>query len=267
MREQERIFVGGTQGAGKTYAWLTIARACPKNKFYVIDPDDGVRRAWRNEFPDVNNIEYYFTNTWFSKSVKDMLVEPIKDEPNCFRAGVSDAWKTIAPKIKMGDWVIVEMMSNLWELASSGFINEAFEKGTSEWFIEVRKKIGESKKPLMDGLRDWPVINKMHNDDFINQICYNSLAHVFMTTSVTAPSELEDKETKDFYADNMVRFGGQKGNVYRAQTMLLFQAMGKGVERKYYMSTVVKDRARKWIDKVEVFDFYSQYLCDVAGWE
>ena len=58
MTLQERILVAGVPGVGKTYSWLTIARALPKSKFYVIDPDDGVRRVWYNEFPDVKNVEY-----------------------------------------------------------------------------------------------------------------------------------------------------------------------------------------------------------------
>jgi len=70
---RERIMLGGVPGTGKTYAWATMARMLSENKFYVIDPDDGVRRVLyevnektkERTFPDLSNIEYYFTQKWY----------------------------------------------------------------------------------------------------------------------------------------------------------------------------------------------------------
>lgn len=275
MREQERIFLGGVMGSGKTYSCLSIAKAMPKSRFFWIDPDDGVRRSWYKEFPDVKNIEYYFTPRWYTKSVSDLSVAPIQGQPKgckCFTGGIADAWDDIKKKKPIADdFIIIEMMKNIWQLTSSGFIGAVFEEGTSKWFIEARKSIGKSGRPLQDGLKDWPVINKMHNDDFINDICYNNPSHVILTTSVATAPDREDPETREFYKDAPIRFEGQKDNPYRMHTMLWMQQTGKVTgdvdNRKYYMSTVVKDRARQWIDSVELFDFYQQYLVDIAGWE
>ena len=116
---QERILVGGSAGVGKTYSWLTIARNCPKNKFYVIDPDDGVRRVAyevdeedNRVFPDLSNIVYYNTPTWYSSDAEAYAklpsAKPIADSNMpCYRSGVADAWKLIKPKLKADDWVIV----------------------------------------------------------------------------------------------------------------------------------------------------------------
>ncbi|GAH11286.1 unnamed protein product, partial [marine sediment metagenome] len=118
MPLQERLLVGGAEGSGKTYAYMTIARALPEHKFYIIDPDDGVRRVWYPEFPDVNNIEYYFTPKWFAvdyetfdkKGAQLTKLEDGSGRKNIFKTGVVDAWTTIKPKLKPGDWVIVEHM-------------------------------------------------------------------------------------------------------------------------------------------------------------
>jgi len=268
MPLKERILVGGVPGVGKTYSWLTIARMLPEHRFYVIDPDDGVRRVWYSEFPDAQNIEYYFTPTWFTKTSTDTPSVNNLEE-NCYLGGVADAFKTIKPKLKPDDWLVIEMLGNLWSIVQGAFVAEVFQKDVGQYFLEVRKRTKEGATRL-DGLRgwtDWTVINRMHNDDFIVPACFETPCHVFMTTSITAGAPTgEDAELKAFYGDSMIRFDGQKHNPFRAQTMLILTAEGKGDKREYFMSTYLKDRGRPHLTKVKLLDFALQYLCEVAEW-
>ena len=275
MQLQERILVGGTEGTGKTYAWLTIARAMPEVKFYVIDPDDGVRRVWYSEFPEVTNIEYYFTPKWFNTdyeaySKQGPKATRVDDERPAYRSGVADAWKLIQPKVKAGDWVIIEHLHLLWSSVQDTFADEVFSKSIGEYFLEKRKAMKEGGKKLeaMEGWTDWTVINKMHNDDFMIKICFDNPAHVFMTTSTSLSSHgtKEDADIKAFYGDSTIRFEGQKHNVFRAQTKLIMKQSGRSKDRKYVMSTFTKDRGRPWLEEEEWIDFYYQYLAAVAGW-
>ena len=141
---QERILVGGAQGSGKTYAFLTIARACPDNMFYIIDPDDGVRRVWYPEFPDVKNVEYYLTPKWFTTDYEAFSKKPIIDKNNdgwdipTFKSGTADAWATIKPKLKPGDWVVVEHLHLLWANVQDAFSNEVFDNSIGNFFLERR---------------------------------------------------------------------------------------------------------------------------------
>lgn len=275
---QERILVGGTEGTGKTYAWLTIARAFPNNKIYVIDPDDGVRRVWYNEFPEVNNIEYYFTPKWFTKDFESFTKSPqiikLEDGSNrkgIFKAGVADAWKTVQPKIKEGDWVIVEHLHLLWAAVQDSFADEVFDKNIGQYFLERRKIMKEGAKKLeaLEGWTDWSVMNKMHNDDFIIKVCYDNPGHVFMTTSTTMTqpgAKGEDAALKAFYGESTIRFEGQKHNVFRVQTKLIMKQEGRGKDRKFIMSTFTKDRGREWLNECEWSDFYYQYLIPIGGW-
>lgn len=275
---QERIEVGGSEGAGKTYAWLTIARACPDNKFYVIDPDDGVRRVWYSEFAEVKNIEYYFTPNWFHKSYESYKNKPTHDVLNdgsgrkgIFKSGIADAWKIIKPKLKDGDWVIVEHMHMVWNSAQEMFADEVFNKNIGDYFLEKRKLMREGSKRLeaLEGWTDWNVVNKMHNADFVNDICFDCPAHIFMTTSTSMvqPGTKEDQDIKAFYGDSSIRFEGQKHVVFRVQTKLIFKQVGRGMDRKYFYNTFLKDRGRVHVEEEELSDFFYQYLVSVAGWE
>jgi len=268
---RERILVGGVPGTGKTYAWLTIARNNPDSMFYVIDPDDSVRRVWFSEFPEVKNVEYYFTPKWYYDGMaKVPSMRPIKGDPNCFMSGVADAWRTIKPKLKQGDWIIVEHMHLIWNAVIDSFADEVFNKEIGQYFLEARKNTPDNVRRLdaLKGWTDWNVINKLHNDDFIIPVCFENEAHVFMTTSVSINnSDTEAADLKAFYGDTKLRYDGQKHTPYRSQTMMMFKQSGSGQNRRYIMSTFQKDRGREWLEDVEWGDFFFEYLVAVAGWE
>jgi len=278
MDLQERILLGGVPGVGKTYATLTIARMLftsgnihvPPKKMYIIDPDDGVRRVWFNEFPEVENIEYYFTPRWYtSGSEKVPEIQVIDKARHCYTGGIADVWKTIHPKLKSGDWLSVEHLGNIWGLAQGGFADEVFSKDIGQYFLEARKQMAPGGKKLeaLKGWTDWTVINKLHNDDFMIPVCYDNPAHVIMTTSISIvdANAKEEAEIKAAYGETNIRLEGQKHNPFRAQTILMLLAHGSGDKRKYTMSTLLKDRGRPWMDKVELFDFAYQYLVEIAG--
>lgn len=256
---RERILVGGSPGSGKSTGWLTIARMLPQHTFHVIDPDDGVLRVWKSEFPDVENINYYFTPTWYDK-MTEYEVGHI--------GGVKECFEDLRKRVKPDDWIVPEMLGNLWSLAQSGFIGRVFKEDIDEYYIRARLELEQGAKRLeaLKGWIDWNVINKMHNDAFMIPLCYQLPCHVYMTTSIsiTSPGEAsrEEAEQKAFYGDSLIRIDGQKHNIFRAQTILLFTRRRDG----WYMSTFIKDRGRKFIENELIFDFATQYLLGAAGW-
>ena len=171
----------------------------PDVTFHCIDPDLSVLRLWEDEFPDVKNLRYYFTPTWFGK------VESV--EPNIWKGGVAECWQLLKQGIKPNDWVIVEMLDSLWELAQSGFVAEIFNKGIGEYFMEARKEMQESSSSRLETFRGadgWIVIKKNHNDDVINDICYRSLVNVYMTTTYKIVTEkAAAKESADMFYQNL----------------------------------------------------------------
>jgi len=279
MPLQERILVAGAPGTGKTFGWACLARAMPQHKFYVIDPDDGVRRVLYETdedgnriFVNLSNIEYYLTPKWFTSGVENIgKVNALSDpELKAFQGGVADAWKVIKTKVKPDDWIVVEHLGNIWGRVQDGFADEVFEKDIGQYFLESRKKMRAGAKRLdaLEGWTDWSVINKLHNDDFIIPICFENPAHVYMTTafSTVDPKAKEEAAIKAFYGDTSIRLEGQKHNPFRAQTILFFKATGSKDDRKFFMNTFLKDRGRPWVSEQELNDFYFDYLVSIAGW-
>jgi hypothetical protein len=271
-RLQERILLAGIAGCGKTYGWLTIAQTFPDSKFYVIDPDDGVRRVWFNEFPEVNNIEYYNAPRWYTDGSEKLgKIITIDKSRNCYMAGIADAWKVIKPKLKTGDWVIVEHLGNIWNRVQEGFADEVFSKDIGQYFLEVRKEMKPGGKRLdaLEGWTDWQVINKLYGDDFIIPLCFENPAHLLLTSavSVTSSGSREDEGTKAVYGESRIRIEGQKSNIFRVQSILLMTSDGKGKQGRHWFSTFLKDRGRDWVERKEWSNFAIDYLMDVAKWE
>ena len=263
MPSYERIIVAGAPGSSKTHSWLTIAEALPNSMFYVFDPEDGVERIRAASFPQVKNICYYFTPFWFRK------LEQIGERR--WFGGVSEATSKIKQDVKPNDWVIVESLPSMWDTAQSGFVGAIWDKGIGEYFLERRKTMenaGAKSKRLeaFDGWRDWGVIKKMHNDDFIIPICFQLPVHSYMTSSLSVTTmgekEKEDPDIRGFYGDSLVRVDGEKRNVFRVQTILIFYGNKK---TGWSYSTFVKDRGnREWKDKAPLVNFAAQYLGGVA---
>lgn len=271
----ERIMAGGGPGVGKTKAWLDIAASVPEATFHVIDPDDGVKRVWRTkDFADVKNVKYYFTPKWFTEDLAQFEKGPKlnkQSEPNCWTAGVADAWASIKKDLKKGDWVVVEHLQLLWDLVQSTFSNEVFGKSVGVYFLEARKALKDNAKRLdaLQGWIDWPVINRMHNDDFVIPVCFDEpMHHVYMTTSLSMSdgNMKEDVDIAAFYGDTKIRLEGQKRNPFRMQSIILFKQTGRGKDTRYLMNTFIKDRGRDWMTEKPWNDFYFNYLVDIAGW-
>lgn len=261
MAIRERICVIGAPGTGKTYQWLNIAQALPKATFHVIDPDDGVERVRVAEFPDLKNINYYFTPSWFED------LKPIGDRR--WEGGVDKAAQKILREHKEGDWIILEHMGAQWDMVQSAFTDEVFEKDIGKYFLERRKAQSprSSRVEAFDGWKDWVVIKKLHNEDYIDKMCYRTKAHLYITSSFSMTTDRmasrEDPELQEFYVGTRIRIDGEKRLPFKVHTILLFTG---NKETGWKMSTFQKERGRRWLKGVSLNNLYVQYLGMVAGW-
>ena len=152
MPSYERIIAAGAPGSSKTHSWLTIAEALPNSTFHVFDPEDGAERIRAASFPHVKNICYYSTPFWFKK------LEHIGEKG--WFGGVSESFSKVRQEVKPGDWVVVESLPSIWDIAQSGFVGAVWDKGIGEYFLERRKAMenaGAKSKKLeaFDGWKDW----------------------------------------------------------------------------------------------------------------
>lgn len=281
---RERILVGGNTGSGKTHGWLTIAQAFPDLHFHVIDPEDGVDRT-RIGFPnkdhpvELKNITYYATPQWLGEVAPE--TPGSKDR---FVGGVTGAFARIKSTAKPGDWVVVEAMGAMWDMAQDGFVGAIWDKGIGEYFLERRKAQEEQEQAIregklkgkvssrldaMDGWKDWLVIKKLHNSDFIIPICTRLPVHSYFTTSMSVTSKAEaakeDPDIQSMYGETLIRYEGEKRNPFRVQTGFIFSGNKRDA---FFMTTFLKEWSnRAWMTKVPLHNFALQYLVAVGGWK
>jgi hypothetical protein len=239
---RERILVYGPPGAGKTTAWLSIALHFPNSMFYVIDTDDSVSRMLESpKYKDLHNIEYQVVLTW--------------DE-------CKNATDEFMPKIKAGDWFVVDFSCSTWSMVTEYFIEEIFNKDIASYFLEARKSLKQGSKTLdaLQGWVDWPVINKLYQH-WVNNLMFRSPSHVFMTAKAAPLAEKENVAIKDMFSHVGLKPEGEKRMPYRAQTVILMVSKGNR-----YEATTIKERERSHFDNTEIVDFCLQYGLK-AGWD
>lgn len=253
IRPRERILSFGVQGTGKSNAPLTIARRCPDATFYVIDTDysESYEVALETDFTDLENVEVH---------------KVPYDDWDAQLAAVND----VRSRIGENDWLIFDSMSATWGAIQDWFINNIFDQGSAEYFMEVRKKKEETKgkkdkdaKSLgaLEGWMDWPVINKNYFPLYAKLT--SIVGHLYMTAEQGQTSDDDDREVKKLFGPYGVKPVGQKKIGYVPRTVLLMTKSRVGE----YAVTTIKDRNRVELEDHPIEDFSKDYLVGVAGWK
>jgi len=248
---KEVILLGGMSGTGKTTCCLQIAKAYPEARVYYIDTDGSAERVLRLEFPEVKNITYARTLDW------DSCSKAIK--------GVKDAG------LKRGDWVMVDLIDNIWTYDQRDFIKQIYGADESEYLMQRRLEMKERGKKaiLTHNPQDWSIMSTRYME-LLYILWYRLHAHLIATTSISeAPGGAypESLKAKQFYGslekDFGFRYDGHKENLYRFESHLVLAQDRNG----YYLTTVKErgSRVRRMLKRVPLHNFVLQYLYPVAG--
>jgi hypothetical protein len=252
---RERILLFGGANAGKTTAVLQIARVIQDDgaHMYLLDTEDGSARLLEQEFSDLRNIEVHRVYDW-----------PTYQE-------AADA---VMSKAKAGDWIAVDLLSMAWDAVQRYFVSEVFGKNRGDYFLHIRRemqKIVEAQKSkngkvnmrVLDGWRDWGVINAMYKD-FVNPLLYQTPAHLVACSSVSVLSEDEDGDVRRMFSAGY-RPAGQKDLPHQFDTIIFIEPP-HDPERKRRLATTYKDRGRQPFTDQLLVNFPLQYLMQRAGW-
>ncbi len=119
---REKIMLGGESKAGKTFAWLSIARSNPNSQFFVAEPDDGLSKVLEEEYPDVKkqgNVHGAHKNedgTWkppeFISNAWNDVREFVKALKSLREAG----------ELSADDWIVLEGMDIITRIIRSEYI-------------------------------------------------------------------------------------------------------------------------------------------------
>lgn len=245
---RERILSMGGFGAGKTSAWLNIAKWSQETgsdaKFYVLDTDDSVRHMMSlpgGQYNGLENVVLYEVFDWME---------------------YVDAINAIIPVARPYlDWIIVDFMGASWDAAQEYYVGMRYKaEDMGQYFMD--QAVAASSKAPLDGWKDWSVINKIYKS-FQNKLVHKHQAHIFFTAGVKALGEGEDRSIRALFGPHGVRPIGQKHLGHVPHTVLLHQTITPG---EIYLVTV-KDRERRLLDgTAPLNEFALDYLVGVAGW-
>jgi len=145
MTEKETILLYGGAKCGKTWAYCSIIEKYlenPEAKIYIMNTDNGVSKTLKQYFGEKS-----------SKITERILY--------VFIASINDAIKNvdeIKKVVKQEDLIIIDLLSDFWEMAQNSFMEEASGGNVVGWIEKMSK---DTKTfGLFDGMK-WQYIKKL----------------------------------------------------------------------------------------------------------
>lgn len=264
---KERIYVYGDSGAGKSHAWLSIAALADKTgadtQFFVVDTDMATETVLDPGGPfDHLSDRIHIWNVYEWEEYRE-------------------AGKAVRKEAGPEDWIVVDMLSNAWEILPSWWIANVFQEDTTDYWSTMRRvalgnEEGDKGFGGMKGGVDWQFITKVYLD-FEKPISMGARSHVFATAAESQVSELWDKSGEERATFGQVggyKPAGQKRTRHRFHsTMRLKRIQGESE------ALLVRDRGKEhiWAEKagrgvalpIKEGDtgFAMSYLKGIRGWK
>lgn len=174
--------------------------------------------------------------------------------------------------LKPSDFVVLEMIDNLWTYDQQDFVLQVHGDDMSGYLMQRRLEMqSKGKKAIVSHTpQDWSIMTTRYLE-LLYILWYQTPAHFIATTSVSEPLPglRESPKASEFYdsleIDYGIRYDGHKENLYRFETHLLLAHDRKG----FYLTTIKErgSRVRRPLSKVPLHNFVVQYLCPVAGFQ
>lgn len=242
----EGILVYGPPGAGKTTAWLSIARLSEASgspaKFYVITTDNTLPRMTAKA--PLSNLVLYPCLEWLE---------------------FEDALDDIMEKAGPGDWLVVDLADNAWSRVQDYFTESVFGKDMATFLMDARRVAFDSDKKglkTFEQLLDWRPINALYRRwaqrAFLG-LPMKKQVNVFLAVRGVPLGENEDQGLREMFGPSGLRPAGQKELAWDVHTVLLMK------ERDRLIITI-KDRERVKHAGTKVKSFAQDYLLGTAGW-
>lgn len=210
---REKIILGGNTNTGKTMAIIQLAVMFPDRKVYAFDAEG-----------DIN-----LTLEDMGLELPNLIVKEVIPDWDKLIADYREA-KSI---LTASDWCCFDMAGVFWDLAQNSFSRAVFGESPSQHIIALRKETGKADFGGFDGLTDWTVIKRMHNEDIFDDAIRWSPFNVLATTSLTDFSPKEKVPTTGMEGLMAKEFGkkleGEKHNKYRFRTVaIIYQRLTDG---------------------------------------
>jgi len=202
---REKILVGGLTNTGKTLTIIQTAVMFPERKVYAFDAEG-----------DIN-----LTLEDMGLELPNLIVKDVTPDWSKLTEDYSEAKAVLTAQ----DWCCFDMLGVFWDLAQNSFSRSVFGESPSQHIIKLRQEAGKAEFGGFDGLTDWTVIKRMHNEDIFDDAVRWSPFNVLATTSLTEFSPKEKVPQSGVEGLMAKEFGmkleGEKHNKYRFRTIAI----------------------------------------------
>jgi hypothetical protein len=238
----ESVLLCGEPTTSKTWSLINLALNYPERQVTIFDFDRGTPKVVQELGGDIPNLTIHIIREW------PKLVEKFKEEH---------------ARLGKGDWLCIDMLSRMWDLAQAFYSNYVFGEDPIEHLMTMKKQVNKVGFGGFDGLTDWAIIKRLHNEQIIDLAILGGEYNVMATTSIREilPVEKDPKpgSLESIYARE---FGfkpeGEKHNIHRFDTQVYLYRKADGA----FWFRIIRDRGRpvniRQEYKIEG-DFWSTY--------
>jgi hypothetical protein len=200
---REKILLGGDTNTGKTMNIIQLAVLFPDKQVWAFDAEGDIM----------------LTLEEMGLELPNLTVKNVKPDWSEFTTNYKEAKRVLTPN----DWMCFDMMGVFWDLAQNSFSRSVFGESPSEHIVKLRSEAKKAEFGGFDGLTDWTVIKRMHNEDIFDDAIRWSDFNVMATTSLTDFAAREKLPTTGVEGLMANEFGkkleGEKHNKFRFRTI------------------------------------------------
>lgn len=241
---KHKILLGGGTNTGKSLNLITTAVNNPDSKVYIFDPE--------NEIPNLLND--------MGLELPNLTVKLVTKDWSRFKKDYNEAKENLGE----GDWCCFDMMGVYWDLAQNYFSFSVYGESPAEHIVALRKAAEKADFGGFDGLTDWTVIKRLHNEDIIDDAVRWSPFNVLATTTLTdyaARAKVPQTGVEGLLVDEFgKKLEGEKHNIYRFRTIaILYEKGGK------FLYKVIKEKGKKMERPLKEYEFTERNFLEVYG--
>lgn len=247
---REKILIGGDTNSGKTLAIIRLAVSYPERKVWAFDAEGDINLTLkdiglRDEEQDL---------------VPNLTVVEARPDWAELESKYKEAKEALAPD----DWMTFDMMGVFWDLAQNYFSRSVFGESPAEHIVALRRDAKRADFGGFDGLTDWTVIKRMHNEDIFDDVTKWSPFNVLATTSLTDFSPKERVPQTGVRGLMAKEFGrrleGEKHNEFRFREIAIIYW---NIREGKYCFKLVKEKGKVPTQPLPEYDFTGQSFIDV----
>jgi len=220
---REFIEICGSWKSGKSYDVLSIAQSWQRieseGTVYIIDTENQIRKMWKAQFRDVDNIKLYMC-----ADMDDVIL----------------AIDTIKPKLHINDWICLESKARIWEFAQDlGYMAIAGMKKAE--YLSKQRTDGGPITPHPDQL--WSIVKNAYYRNMMDVLVNEVECNIVITTTMSkSVKDMPKRESPTRKAVRMmlgtdVSLDGDPRNPYYPDTIVMTTKGEDG-----FWATVLGDR-------------------------